>query len=155
VARIIVLDSGPLGLAIRRPGKPLVGRFQAWARSRLVGGSRLAVPEIAHYEVRRELVRLNAVSSLHRLDRLVSGRAGMDYLPLTTDVIKRAAEYWALVRQAGQPTADPKELDGDAILAAQASLAGNPDDDVLIATTNVGHLSRFPGISAQQWEQIS
>lgn len=79
----------------------------------------------------------------------------MDNLPLTTDVINQAAEYWALVRQAGQPTADLKELDGDAILAAQASLARNPDDDVLIATTNVGHLSRFPGISARQCEQIS
>jgi predicted nucleic acid-binding protein len=120
----------------------------------LAGGSRLAVTEIAHYEVRRELVRLNAISSLHRLDRLVSGRAGMDYLPLTTEVIVRAAEYWAVVRRAGQPTADPKELDGDAILAAQASLAGNPGDEVLIATTNAGHLARFPGISAQSWEQI-
>jgi predicted nucleic acid-binding protein len=155
VARIILLDSGPLGLAIRNLGKPLVRQFRAWAQSQLVFGSRLAVPEITHYEVRRELVRLNAVSSLHRLDRLVSGLAGMDYLPLTTEVIKQAAEYWALVRQAGQPTADPKELDGDAILAAQASLAGRPDDEVLIATTNVGHLSRFPGISAQQWELIS
>jgi predicted nucleic acid-binding protein len=149
-----VLDSGPLGLAIRRTGTPLIGRFQAWARSVLVGGSRIALPEIAHYEVRRELVRLNAISSLQRLDRLVSGQAGFDDLPLTTDVIKRAAEYWALVRQAGQPTADPRELDGDAILAAQASFAGTPNDNVLIATTNVGHLTRFPGVSAQNWEQI-
>jgi len=120
----------------------------------LVGGARLALPEIAHYEVRRELVRLNAVSSLHRLDQLVSGGAGMEYLPLTTDIIKRAAEHWARVRQTGQPTADPKELDGDAILAAQASYAGKAGDVVIIATTNVGHLARFPGISAQTWEQI-
>jgi predicted nucleic acid-binding protein len=154
LARLIVLDSGPLGLAIRKPGKPLIDRLHAWVRNMLAGGSRLAVTEIAHYEVRRELVRLNAISSLHRLDRLVSGRAGMDYLPLTTEVIVRAAEYWAVVRRAGQPTADPKELDGDAILAAQASLAGNPGDEVLIATTNAGHLARFPGISAQSWEQI-
>jgi hypothetical protein len=149
-----MLDSGPQGLAIRRPGKPLIVQFQNWARGILVGGSLLTLPEIAHYEVRRELVRLNAVSSLRRLDQLVSGTAGMSYLPLSTAVIKRAAEYWATVRQTRQPTADPKELDGDAILAAQASLAGNAGDIVIIATTNVGHLSRFPGITAQQWEQI-
>ena len=69
-------------------------------------------------------------------------------------VIVQAAEYWAVVRRAGQPTADPKELDADAILAAQASRAGDPGDEVLIATTNTGHLARFPGISARSWEQI-
>jgi hypothetical protein len=37
------------------------------------------------------------------------------------------------------------------ILAAQALELGNPD--VVIATTNVGHLSRF--VAAETWENIS
>lgn len=46
------------------------------------------------------------------------------------------------------PTADDKELDGDVILAAQAEQA-----DALVATENVGHLSRF--VDAQAWRDIS
>jgi len=50
----------------------------------------------------------------------------------------RAAELWALARNRGTPTADPKELDGDVILAAQAEQVR-----AVVATDNVGHLSRF------------
>ena len=35
-----------------------------------------------------------------------------------------------------------------------ATLAGLPGDTVTIATTNVAHLSKFPGIDAQIWDQI-
>ena len=45
-------------------------------------------------------------------------------------------------------------LDADAILAGQAALAGQPGDTVTVATTNLAHLSRFPGIDAQAWDQI-
>jgi hypothetical protein len=50
-----------------------------------------------------------------------------------------------------------KALDVDAILAAQAltmTIAGD-GDEVLIATSNVGHLARFPGIDAREWETIA
>jgi hypothetical protein len=52
-----------------------------------------------------------------------------------------AAELWAQSRKAGKPTADPKALDGDVILAAQAKLLESGGNPVVIATTNVGHLS--------------
>jgi hypothetical protein len=79
---------------------------------------------------------------------------GLIHLTLTTDAIIKAAEIWAFVRQTGVPTASPDALDADAILAGQASLAGQPGDTVTIATTNLAHLSRFPGIDAQTWDQI-
>ena len=60
-------------------------------------------------------------SSIARLDGLASK---IEYLPLTTAAMRIAAELWAQGRQSGQPTADPKELDGDVILAAQALLLG-------------------------------
>lgn len=42
-------------------------------------------------------------------------------------------------------------IDGDMILVAQAMTLASPD--VVIATTNVGHLSRF--IAAEFWPNIT
>lgn len=50
------------------------------------------------------------------------------------------------------PTADPRALDGDVILAAQASLLLSQGDEVVVATTNVGHLAQF--IDAREWGLI-
>ena len=61
----------------------------------------------------------------------------------------------APLRKLGRPTAHPHALDADAILAAQASLCGGPGDEVIVATTNVGHLARFPGIDARPWDTIT
>ena len=63
-----------------------------------------------------------------------------------------AANLWAEARRKGQPTADPKALDGDVILAAQARMLTNEMTEVIIATTNVGHLSRFT--TALNWQDI-
>jgi hypothetical protein len=112
------------------------------------------IPDIAHYELRRELLRIRAVGSLRRLDYALDPSSGLDHLVITTDAISKAAELWAFLRQSGIPTASPDALDADAILAGQAALAGLPGDTVTIATTNLLHLSRFPGVDAQIWDQI-
>ena len=39
------------------------------------------------------------------------------------------------------------------ILAAQAEMIRSGGDDVTIATTNVGHLSRF--VPAQAWQEVN
>jgi predicted nucleic acid-binding protein len=75
----------------------------------------------------------------------------IEYLPITTTAMRQAAKLWAEARQQGQPTAGDKTIDGDMILVAQAITLGTPD--VVIATTNVGHLSRF--ISADLWQNIA
>jgi hypothetical protein len=71
----------------------------------------------------------------------------LEYLPLTTAAIRQAAVFWAQARQQGQPTADDRALDDDVILAAQAITLGVTD--VVIATTNVGHLSRLAPAALQ------
>jgi predicted nucleic acid-binding protein len=111
----------------------------------LDSGVTIILPEIADYEVRRNLLLEGLTKSLARLDRL---KEVLIYQPLTTDVMLRAAEMWADARRSGIPTADAKELDGDVILAAQAERAG-----ALVATENVGHLSRF--IDARSWRDVS
>jgi predicted nucleic acid-binding protein len=105
------------------------------------------VPEIADYEVRRELLRANKTKGLGQLDALVGL---LEYLPLTTAAMHQAARFWAQARQQGQPTAGDKTIDADVILAAQAATLGVAD--VVIATTNVGHLARF--VPAELWPNI-
>jgi predicted nucleic acid-binding protein len=145
VARIIILDSGPLGLAARRPGLAQVQQCLAWLNALDQAGATIAIPEIADFEVRRELLRARITSGIGRLDRL---KAQSLYLPITTAAMLRAAEFWADVRQRGVPTASPDALDADCILAGMAATALDPGDTVTIATNNMIHLGRFPPPSA-------
>ena len=149
MARLILLDSGPLGLMVRAPGKPQVQRCLAWLSAVMTNAAIVVIPEIVHYEVRREQIRIRAIGSLQRLEYALDPRSGFEHLTLTIDAIIQAAEFWALVRQSGVPTASPDALDADAILAGQAALAGQAGDTVTIATTNLAHLSRFPGIGGR------
>lgn len=115
-------------------------------------GHRVVLPEIADYETRRELLRRGAARRLAELDALVTPPAGpCEYLALTTPVMKRAAELWALARQTGRPTAGDNTIDADIILIAQAELLGDPN--TVIATVNLRHLSRF--FPADLWSNIT
>ncbi len=147
MSRIILLDSGPVGL-VTNPKLSTEGVACAnWLQSMVVAGNRVIIPEIIDYEIRRELLRANKVNGLRRLEQLIT--LG-EYLPITTAAMRQAALLWAQARQQGQPTAGDKTIDADVILAAQAiTLAVS---DVVIATTNVGHLSRF--VQADLWQNI-
>ena len=138
--RVVFLDTGTLWLLAKPKGKPRADPCRQWASGLLSAGVRIYVPEIADYEVRRKLLHLGATASLRRLDGL---KAALDFAPITSDVMIRAAELWADLRRAGLPTAAPGSLDGDCILAAQALTAVGPGDVVTIATDNVRHLGRM------------
>ncbi len=75
----------------------------------------------------------------------------VEYLPITTAAMRQAAQFWAEARQQGYPTADDKNIDGDMILAAQATTLGVAD--FIVATTNIRHLARF--VPAGLWQSIS
>ena len=149
---IIVLDSGPLWLACLALGKPDADRCRDWIEAMLLAGYRVIIPEVADYETRRELIRRGATANLARLDGL---KAMLDYRPITTEAMIRAAELWAAVRMSGMPTAHPDALDGDCIVVAQALVEAGPGIVPIVATTNAVHLSRFPGIDARQWDTIA
>jgi predicted nucleic acid-binding protein len=114
----------------------------------MILGNRAIIPEITDYEVRRELLRANKTKGIARLDNLANL---IEYLPISTVAMRQAAKLWAQARQQGQPTAGDKTIDGDMILVAQAMTFNVPD--VVIATTNVGHLSRF--IAAELWRNVA
>ena len=119
----MLLDAGPLGLATTARGKPAGDAYRAWLDGLDASGHEVIIPEVADYEVRRELARLDARAGLRRLDGL---HARFAYLPITTAAMRRAAELWAILRNAGLPTAGAEALDGDAILAGQASMSATP-----------------------------
>ena len=151
MTRYIPLDSGVIGLLCQSPSLRNATSCSAWLRKLGAAGMVVVMPDVMIYETRRELIRLGAVVQLNRLDNLCQG---LTPTPVTPAAWLKAAEFWAIVRKGGRPTADPHALDGDAILAGVAATLGRPGDPVVIATTNVGHLSRFPGIDARRWEQI-
>jgi predicted nucleic acid-binding protein len=150
VTPLIVFDAGPVGLATNPRESESTHAFKAWLRWKLVSGFRVVIPEIADYEVRRELIRAGRPKGLARLDALAEE---IGYLPIDTDVMRLAAEIWAKARQQGYPTADDQALDADVILAAQANLAEASGRPVIVATTNPGHLSRFV-TDARPWSEI-
>jgi len=149
VLRAVVLDTGPLSLATSPKAKLDALACRQWVRALTVRGVRVVVPEIADYEVRRELVRAGKTAGLANLDALTNT---LSYLPLTTQMMRQAAQLWADARLANRQTADPHALDGDVILAAQVLALGLPEGEVIIATTNAGHLSQF--ITARTWQEI-
>jgi len=147
----IVLDSGPLALVTQRKGVPSADTCKAWLAEHLANGTRIVVPEIADYEVRRELLRAGKTSSVARLDAFIAAVPDR-YVALTSPTMRLAARLWADVRNKGLPTADSKELDGDVILTAQSLQLGVPASEIIVATTNVGHLARL--IAADLWQNI-
>jgi predicted nucleic acid-binding protein len=142
---IYLLDTGPLGLlAHDRP----VHRtpIQTWLVNEMTAGATVVISEVADYEVRRELTRLIRArqlpaSRLNRLDQL----AGIfTYLPVSTNMWRRAADFWAEARQHGLPTASPAALDADVLVAAQAA-----EIQATVATNNPGHIGRW--VPVHKW----
>jgi predicted nucleic acid-binding protein len=132
---IVLLDAGPLGM-LSNPNASVTNReCYQWMESLVARGARVCLPEIADYEVRRELLRANKLQGIARLNIV---KKAISYLPITTANMLKAAELWAQARRVGLPTADSKALDCDVILAAQALEVNG-----IVATENVGHLARF------------
>jgi predicted nucleic acid-binding protein len=149
-SEIVLLDSGPLGSAANPRGSESTLQCRAWLDKLLQDGVVVVIPEIADYEVRRELLRADKFTSIRRLDRM---KTSMHYLPLTTEVMLQAAELWAATRKIGRPTSHPHALDGDVILAAQAEVLRCQGYFTVVATTNIGHFSRF--VPASHWREIT
>ena len=121
-----------------------------WTTRCLIAGHKIVVPEITDYEVRRELICGKKTNSIVELDNL---KQDFVYLPLTTQAMQKAAELWAQTRQQGQPTSHDENIDVDVILAAQALTVNAQGDAVVVATSNLRHLSRF--VTADLWQNIT
>jgi toxin FitB len=134
MVRVVMLDAGPLSMVTHpRPNTEIV----EWLQGLLAAGATVLVPEIADYELRRELLRAKKERSIRRLDEL---KLRIGFAPITSIAMLQAAQFWAQARNQGRPTADDSAIDGDMILAAQAATYQPQSEPPVIATTNVGHL---------------
>ena len=148
MSRAVLLDTHPLSQVTHPKVNPKV---QQWLRLLSKTETVIRVPEIADYELRRELLRQGKQKSIDRLNKL----SQICLIPLTPETMRKAAELWAWVRNQGKPTAGNESLDGDVILAAQAILQLKSFDRVIVVTTNLKHISRFEseGICVVDWQQ--
>jgi predicted nucleic acid-binding protein len=148
MSRVILLDTHPLSAVTHPKAEPKV---RQWLQFLQNNETVIRVPEIADYELRRELLRQGKILSIERLNKVSQNCL----IPLTPETMRKAAELWAWVRNQGKPTASDDSLDGDVILAAQAILQLPSFDEVIIVTTNLKHISRFEseGIYVADWQQ--
>jgi hypothetical protein len=149
MSMIVLLDAGPLGMITNPKSSPENEACKNWLASLAYSGVEVVIPEIADYEVRRELLRAGKDRGLGRLDAL---KRMLGYAPITTPVMLKAAEFWATARKLGRQSAGDASLDADMILAAQASAMARDGEETVIATTNVRHLALFA--SARIWREI-
>ena len=141
----MLLDAGPLGM-ISHPRA--TAEIVTWLARLLASGVEVMIPEIADYEVRRELLRVGSARGIERLNEL---KTALGFVPITPEAMLQAATFWADARRRGRPTADDLSLDADVILAAQAMTMSNKE--VIIASTNPKHISRF--VPAERWQDIT
>jgi predicted nucleic acid-binding protein len=145
----ILLDAGPLGMITNPKSSPENEACKDWLASVASNGAHVVIPEIADYEVRRELLRAEKDKGIGRLDAL---KGLLRYVPITTPVMLKAAEFWASARNMGRQSGADASLDADMILAAQAAILAGGTDETVIATTNVRHLALFA--VARVWRDI-
>ncbi|MGK7951806.1 MAG: type II toxin-antitoxin system VapC family toxin [Xenococcaceae cyanobacterium] len=148
---IVLLDSGVLHTLVSTSKVKEVTDCQDWFYYLLSRSALIVTSSLCNYEVKRELIRRKKVQEINNLNQL---KALIDCLPVDDLTLELAAELWAEARNKGMPTADDLSLDADVIICAQYRLLAEeyPGRYVVIATTNVKHLSRFT--EAKEWQDI-
>jgi len=147
--KVVFLDSGVLGKLTHPRGNEDHRECLRWLLSLLRAGVRVCIPEVCDYELRRVYLFRDAQKQLAKLDEL---KSQAKYVAINTDAMRRAATLWAQGRRRGRPTAGDKALDADVILCAQALLEVVGDEELVVATTDVGDLSTF--VTARAWRAI-
>lgn len=93
---------------------------------------------ITRYEILRGLKAKNATAQLETFEQRCQDS---EILPITNEIIVRAADYYAELKQRGQLIGD-----ADLIIAATASV-----HEFNLVTNNIAHFSRVPGLTLDCW----
>ncbi|BAY62443.1 hypothetical protein NIES22_25170 [Calothrix brevissima NIES-22] len=153
---IVFIDSSVLGILANPNKVSEVRDCWEWIYRLLAKGVYVCSSQICDFEVRRSMIlesqlkpSLNHIANLDQLQERIS------FLPITSELLKKASVLWATARSQGIPTADNKSLDVDIIICSHWQMLKEefPGRYVAIATTNVKHLSCFT--EAKLWRDIS
>ena len=105
----IFIDTGILGLLANPNKKGEAADCEQWLLGLLSKGVSVLTSDICDYEVRRNLIleslrkpNVNSIDSLDELKDLIT------CLPISNEVMIKAASLWAEARIQGVPTADEK-----------------------------------------------
>ncbi|MBD2199026.1 MULTISPECIES: type II toxin-antitoxin system VapC family toxin [Calothrix] len=153
---IVFIDSGVLGILANPYKTGEVSDCEEWLYKLLSRGINVCSSELCDYEIRRSLIltyqKQPQLPVIENLDKL---REIINFLPITSELLKKASVLWATARSQGIPIADDKSLDVDIIICSHWQMLTEefPGRYVAIATTNVKHLSRFT--EAKLWRDIS
>jgi len=145
----ILLGTGPPGLVTNPRSSKATDRCNFWMDEQIAQGVRVLVPEIADYELRRELIRAGKIKGIAKLNEL---KRSLGYIPINTWTMLKAAEYCAQARGLGKPTSLDAALDAHVILAAQAAFLKDKGHTVIVATSDPKHLEMF--VDARDWSDI-
>ena len=156
---IVFLDSNILGI-ICNNNTAFVESQQCkrWFETLFIRGVRFITSDLCDYEVRRGLIGSSirsgeVVEGIELLD--VLKREGfLEFLPVSTNALSLASNLWAIASNDGRTTRDNKNIDIDIILSAQYQIIRDefPGQRVIVATTNLKHLSLF--CDAAHWQDI-
>ena len=134
----VILDTGSLSLVAAPVGICLGDQSKAWFTALEDIGCRFYVPQMADYEVRRELIRAGKTESVVMLDEFIATEPDR-YRLLTAADVARAAGFWARLRNANRGGSPQEALDADLLIAAQAEALAEETrlQGVVVATSNV------------------
>lgn len=148
MSKVVFLDTGVLGF-ITHPVADRAKPCTEWVLKLIERGVRICFAEVCDYELRRKLLHIGSADAIAKLDKL---KEMIDYIPIDTSAMQKAANLWSDARKRGLATAGDDDLDGDVIQVAQATLAISESDELVIATDNVRHLGVF--VTARRFAEI-
>lgn len=155
---IVLLDSDVLGMATNPKGTPENVACATWVKELILRGNEVRVPDIIDYELRRGLLwnaKRSGVQTTKGIKRLDDLRKTVGHLPLDTETMMLASDLWAETMFSGRPIADPKALNADVILAAQAYQLRGTYNEIVIASGDPD-LTFFDtaDVKAKPWNEI-
>ncbi len=128
-----LLDTDTLSAVMK--GNPLV---LTRAREYLSEHGAFDISIITRYEILRGLKAKNATAQVQAFDRFCES---CRILPLSDEVVVKAADIYAVLKQRGEPVGD-----ADILIAAAALAHG-----LAVVTNNEDHFRRIPGLQVENW----
>jgi tRNA(fMet)-specific endonuclease VapC len=128
-----LIDSDILSLSMRSQ-EPAFSRVKNY----FVTNEKLSFSAMTRFEVLRGLLAKNATTQTKKFELLCVSN---DVISIDLPILDRAAYIYAYLFQQGKLIAD-----GDLIIAATAI-----EHNLILATRNVKHFERIPGLQLENW----